>query len=1074
MKKKLLLSSRWLVSSSLFLFFILGSTVLPAATINVPGDQPTIQAAISAASLNDVILVAPATYVIPSGTTITVNKSVTIDGGSSSTTKIQTSGTSYLFLVTAANAAIKNFEIEKTDNGSVQNIIGIQASNFELATCFIHGTFTIGDAQTTRAIETSGGLTGINIHDNTFRKLRQPGYLNGSTGVIANNLTEITKGWVVVPNSNYTFTNNTWGTGVNVNYYDIAIIGGAPNNYPDIVAISANNNDATIENQTYSPAILSIVRVNSSSVAPGNGSVLEQYPTISQAVPRVAPGGKVLIASGTYNEQVNINKGARYLGVGLTQPIVNFTGSPAGKPTLFDISQPDVTIQNINFKVDLTKLSSAIIASGTNISNLTIKDNVIEPIATSNAGSFDGYGNRNAVSINYGGSINYRVAAGGVNNILVDNNVVTATANDGYGVARAFRSAISVDEGGGTFTNNTLQSINHDVLVRFGSNGPITISNNHLNGGGVELAEMNAGAGTLTVSDNIFDGTFANTSAPNTAVLRLRNNQVNVYTNVANNKFNNAEWGISSENYKNLLIQNNEFTPLANSTVFHHIAVNTKSISSNSSLIVQTQIFARIINNKFFGSALAGGTAIGFYNHDADAASYGVFDVHENSFDLNIGNDIYIDNQTGNSSTSVFPDYISLLGTGGTKETTMAAWTAPVLASCNWYGTTDYKTVSSKVGNNVSFAPYLNNGTDNDVATGFQPVPNSCTGPTSSISFKATSSNGAASTSDGNPVKIKVCSGGSFNYSNYSSSPSIHVGVLDDLVSSGNVTYNSGAVPSTRPQIDFGVSGTPSYFKGGPYGPYGLSSGSSGTIDETFTPYYDADNSGTYTTGDVLGTPVTLHFDILANQTWYRDADGDGFGDPNNFVQSCTGQPAGYVADHSDCNDNLITYQDLDHDGFGSNVKVPCGGVTNNYDANDNDGKADIYVCHKGITITINASAFKAHLSHGDQPGQCPTSQPITQAAPLDMTQVLLSVSKLAVYPNPSFGQFTLQLNNLKASKAQIVLMDQNGRTIEQRSIQLINGQQSVIYSTRKFASGMYIVKVISEDGVQTSKVMIH
>ena len=70
---------------------------------------------------------------------------------------------------------------------------------------------------------------------------------------------------------------------------------------------------------------------------------------------------------------------------------------------------------------------------------------------------------------------------------------------------------------------------------------------------------------------------------------------------------------------------------------------------------------------------------------------------------------------------------------------------------------------------------------------------------------------------------------------------------------------------------------------------------------------------------------------LLSEEEFYADTDADGFGDPDEEIESCTEiAPPGYVENDEDCNDEdagqnpeTIWYRDIDGDGVGS----PVGGT---------------------------------------------------------------------------------------------------------------------------------------------------
>ncbi len=137
-------------------------------------------------------------------------------------------------------------------------------------------------------------------------------------------------------------------------------------------------------------------------------------------------------------------------------------------------------------------------------------------------------------------------------------------------------------------------------------------------------------------------------------------------------------------------------------------------------------------------------------------------------------------------------------------------------------------------------------------------------------------------------------------------------------------------------------------------------------------------------------------------------------------------------------------------------------------------------------TVTVSATDTKGNVSQQtavvtltDPMGAC-TAQPVmayaAKSGHTDVPVVVDNVSMtIKVYPNPTTGQFTVQLYHLKVPKVSMQIMDADGQVVVQKEATL-SGKTPTLFipvDISKHAAGIYLVKVISADGVQTTKVVM-
>lgn len=79
----------------------------------------------------------------------------------------------------------------------------------------------------------------------------------------------------------------------------------------------------------------------------------------------------------------------------------------------------------------------------------------------------------------------------------------------------------------------------------------------------------------------------------------------------------------------------------------------------------------------------------------------------------------------------------------------------------------------------------------------------------------------------------------------------------------------------------------------------------------------------------------------------------------------------------------------------------------------------------------------------------------------------------LKLYPNPTRESFTLQLLNMQGQVANVEVLDESGKSVEKRTVNIGGSTARLHFSLHERAAGVYYVKVTGVEGVRVIQVMV-
>jgi hypothetical protein len=774
------------------------------------------------------------------------------------------------------------------------------------------------------------------------------------------------------------------------------------------------------------------------------------YSTIQAAIDAATPGDVLSVAAGTYAENIIINK-----SITINGPKMGVDGNDVSRGTgeaviypasiligdityiggrIFNITADNVTIDGITLNGDNPSLTSGYSANGADIDvdfgivsmvspwlvvpdpvgdNIIIRNNIIKNFRITAITMWSGYDSTIAksgqiknnkiqntpdgpaiyLSQNYYASIENNSISDASEGILVyffwlnktnsatgtiKNNTITVKTDATTPVQYPFVAGIQIyfiynsivdawAVENNVVTNTSTRSTGSRGIDFNYDNNPtdLTINNNNISGfeSGYGLRNSSNSVGGLTpptTSLTINGGTVSNCSYGIKAT-----NLMEFFGNINSSVYNINQVTVLNSTTAALFIDDESLNPINTITTFVSVIASNCKFSNNPT-----------------GVLLSG--------------NYAFDTLHEN--DLS-GNSVYaINNLSPNN----------------------------VIATCNWYGNATGPTnpvnpggAGGNVSANVSFSPWLINGTDNDpVTAGFQPVPGSCVTSTVAINCPK-----------------NITRDASRNCQRSINSPNPDITLLNSTTLTKLTWTMTGATSGNSRNRGINYVGTKNFNVG------------------VTTITYTATNSGGFIT--------TCSFTVMVIDNT----------DPTIKCPSNISENAG----HNNCSMNIrVERPEVDDNcGVSSLTWVMTGATTGNSPATGINyvGRRYFNVGLTTITYTVkDASNNMATCSFTVRVRGSNNCNPnmITADVMNKIGMETISNSGIKIYPNPSSQFFTLETNWGTNEKIELHIFDTNGKLVEQ--LTSISGMP--VQFGASLRQGVYLVKVIRGKNMETIKVV--